>query len=98
MNIYSQREQDTLILTLSGRLDTVSAPQLEASLKDQYDGITRLVLDFKDINYVSSAGLRVLLIAAKQMSRRGSLVLRNVAPIVMDVFKMTGFDKILTIE
>ena len=98
MQIYSQKEDAVYTLKLTGRLNAVSAPQLENQLSHSYEGTTRLVLDFSGIDYISSAGLRVILIAQKQMAKRGTLVLKNVVPEVMDVFEMTGFTGILKFE
>ena len=81
---------------LEGRLDTMTAPELEKELKENYDSITGLVLDFKDLEYISSAGLRVLLSAHKALN--GKLVVKNVIDTVMEVFEITGFADILTIE
>lgn len=85
-------------LRLEGRLDTTSAPQLEAKLRQSLNGITRLELDFAALEYISSAGLRVLLAAQKVMNKQGQMVIRNVSETVMEVFEITGFTDILTIE
>ena len=87
-----------LILTLEGRLDTNTAPQLEAALKASLPGVAHLVLDFAQLDYLSSAGLRVLLSAMKVMKKQGSMVVRNVNDTVMEVFEITGFADMLTIE
>ena len=97
MEVNRKLEADTLTITLSGRLDTVSAPAFEEQIKD-LTGVKTLVLDLKALSYISSAGLRVLLTAQKRMNQQGSMVLRNVCPSVRDVLDITGFSSILTIE
>ncbi len=87
-----------LTVALTGRLDTITAPQLEAELKSSLDGVDSLDLDFAGLEYISSAGLRVLLSAQKIMNRQGRMVIRNVNEIVLEVFRVTGFTDILTIE
>lgn len=96
MNITKELTGTALTVALSGRLDTLTAPQLEQELKDCYGQITQLTLDFQELAYISSAGLRVLLGAHKAM--KGSLVVKNVNDIVKEVFEVTGFSDILTIE
>lgn len=98
MVITKTAEGDKLTLAIQGRLDTTTAPQLESELKASVTDIAELVLDFAELEYISSAGLRVLLSAQKVMSRQGSMILRNVNEDVMDVFELTGFSDILTIE
>ena len=87
-----------LTLAIQGRIDTTTAPQLEAELRSDIDGVTELYLDFTGVEYISSAGLRVLLSAQKLMSRQGKMVLSHVNESVMEVFEVTGFSDILTIE
>lgn len=87
-----------LAMTLSGRLDTTTAPQLEAELKASIDGVEHLVLDFAALEYLSSAGLRVLLSAQKIMNKQGSMVVRNVNETIAEIFEVTGFCDVLTIE
>ncbi|MEA4898239.1 STAS domain-containing protein [Bacillota bacterium Meth-B3] len=84
-------------LSIAGRIDAATAPQLEAEL-NSLDGVTSLTLDLKDLAYISSAGLRVLLAAQKRMMKQGAMRVVNVCEPVMDVFEMTGFADILTIE
>ena len=96
MNIASVVNGKELTIALEGRLDTVTAPVLEKELKESYDSIKALVLDFKKLEYISSAGLRVVLGARKAM--RGRLIVKTVNDIVMEVFEVTGFADILTIE
>ena len=87
-----------LKLTLSGRLDTTTAPQLEAELKASLAGGEHLVLDFAALDYLSSAGLRVLLAAQKIMNKQGDMVVRSVNETIAEIFDVTGFCDILTIE
>ncbi|MDO5112625.1 MAG: STAS domain-containing protein [Clostridia bacterium] len=98
MTINKTADGATLTLALEGRLDTVTAPQLETALSDSLDGIEMLVLDFADLVYISSAGLRVLLAAQKRMAKQGGMVVRHVNETIMEVFDVTGFADILTIE
>ena len=83
---------------LEGRLDTVTAPEFEASLKASLDDVKALVIDFEKLEYISSAGLRVLLSAQKIMNKQGTMVVRHVNETVMEIFEVTGFSDILTIE
>jgi len=98
MNINKNGSGSNLTLCLSGRLDTVTAPQLEEELKNSLTGVSQLNLDFKDLAYISSAGLRVLLFTQKTMNKQGTMVIRNVNETIMEVFDITGFRDILTIE
>jgi len=98
MTIEKKATGSTLILTLSGRLDTTTSPQLEAELKEGLAGIKHLVLDFAALDYLSSAGLRVLLAAQKQMNKQGDMVVRSVNETIAEIFEVTGFSEILTIE
>ncbi len=98
MNIIKKTEGNKLTIALEGRLDTNTSPQLEGELRKSVEGITELVLDLADLVYVSSSGLRVLLSAQKVMNRQGSMVIRNVRPEIMDIFEVTGFVDILSIE
>ena len=97
MTITKTAENGTLRIALEGRLDTNTAPQLEAELKTSLSGITELELDFSGLEYISSAGLRVLLAAQKTMSRQGKMTIRNVNETIMEVFEITGLVEILTI-
>ena len=97
MTINKNLEADKLTLAIEGRLDTSTAPELEDALAD-LTGIKELVLDFADLEYVSSAGLRVLLSSQKTMNSQGSLLIKNVNDTIMEVFEITGFADILTIE
>ena len=85
-------------LSLAGRLDTTTAPQLEAEVKENLDGPQNLIFDFENLEYISSAGLRVLLSAQKIMNKQGSMVVRNSSEEIKEIFEVTGFSDILTIE
>lgn len=98
MNISTKSEGGKLLISLDGRLDTTSAPQLEGVLRETLRGVTELEMDFEKLAYISSAGLRVLLSAMKLMKKQGSMVVRNVNETVMEVFEITGFADMLTIE
>ena len=98
MEIMKESHDTDLTLKLRGRLDTSTAPELEGELKNCLEGVQSLTLDLKELEYISSAGLRVLLSAQKTMNNQGSMVVRNVNPIVRDVFDITGFSDFLTIE
>lgn len=98
MTINKISEGEKLTLAISGRLDTNSSPRLEAELRQSVGCVTELVFDFSEVEYISSAGLRVLLAAQKVMNRQGSMKLIGVSDEVMEVFEITGFADILTIE
>ena len=98
MEILKKRDGDTLKIALEGRLDTSTAPSLEEALKKELSGVADLEFDFEKLEYISSAGLRVLLSAHKAMSKKGSMKVTNVREEVMEVFELTGFSDILTIE
>ena len=95
MNIAKELAGTALTISVSGRLDTMTAPALEQELKPSYGSITELTLDFKELQYISSAGLRVLLSAHKAL--KGNLVIKNASQVVMEIFDVTGFSDILTI-
>lgn len=98
MNITISKENDVTVLKLDGRLDTTTAPELENTINGEGESLKNLVLDFGGVNYISSAGLRVLLSAQKKMNVQGSMELVNVSADVMDIFEMTGFADILVIK
>ena len=98
MTITKHAEGKKLTLALEGRLDTTTAPELEAELNASLDGITDLVLDMKDLVYLSSAGLRVVLAAQKRMNKQGHMTVKNVCADIMEVFEITGFVDILDIQ
>lgn len=87
-----------MTISLVGRLDTTTAPELETSIKESISGITSLAFDFAELAYISSAGLRVLLSTQKTMNKQGIMVIRNVNETIMEIFEVTGFIDILTIE
>ncbi len=97
MTVAKTRAGTSLTVSLEGRLDTSTAPQLEAELKE-LDGVAELVLDMDKLVYLSSAGLRAILALQKRMSRQGKMIVRHVCGEIMEVFEMTGFADILTIE
>lgn len=98
MTINKYENGTELVISLEGRLDTITAPQLETTIKESMENVTALTMDFAGIEYISSAGLRVLLSAHKIMSKQGKLLIKNVCVEVMDVFEITGFCDILNIE
>lgn len=98
MTIDKKLNGQELEIALTGRLDTTTAPSLEAELKRSIGGVTKLTFDFAALEYLSSAGLRVLLAAQKVMNKQGSMVIRNVNDTISDIFEVTGFSDILTIE
>ena len=97
LNINKAIENGKAAFSLEGRLDTVSAPELEAELKDALDGVSELTLDLEKLEYISSAGLRVLLAAQKEMNKRGTMKIAHVGETIMEIFEVTGFSEILTI-
>lgn len=98
MNINIEKVDNSTVFKLEGRLDTVTAPELEQAINNEGEALENLVLDFGGISYISSAGLRVLLGAQKKMNVQGSMELVNVCEDVMDIFEMTGFADVLTIR
>ena len=98
MTIDKQINGSELTLSLTGRLDTTTAPELEAVIKENITGVTNLVMDFAGLEYLSSAGLRVILSAQKTMNKQGEMIIRNVNETINEVFEITGFIDILTIE
>ena len=98
MNIEVKKNAEEFIIEIEGRLDTTTAPTLEKTINDNVYGKTNLILDLKELSYISSAGLRVLLSAQKKMQQIGSMKVVNVCEEVMDIFEMTGFADILCIE
>ena len=97
MTIYRTAEGSSLTLALEGRLDTTTAPQLDAEIKNSLNGVTQLTIDMEKLVYLSSAGLRVILAAQKKMNRQGKMMIRNVCDTIMEVFEVTGFTDILNI-
>ena len=98
MNITKNLNDTSLEIVLEGRLDTNTAPELEEVLKDSLDGITDLVFNINDLDYISSAGLRVLLSAQKIMNKQGEMKVTGASEAIMEIFEVTGFTDILTIE
>ena len=98
MTIEIKRNAEETIIELVGRLDTITAAALDKTISSDIEGAKKLVIDFKSLEYISSAGLRVLLGAQKKMQKVGTMKLVNVCEEVMEVFEMTGFSDILTIE
>ena len=98
LNINKTIENETAVFTLGGRLDTVTAPELEQALKESLDGVKALTMDFTELEYISSAGLRVLLSAQKVMNKQGEMKITNANESIMEIFEVTGFSDILTIE
>ena len=98
MIINKKLEGTKLEILLEGRLDTTTSPMLETELTQSIDGLTELIFNFEKLEYISSAGLRILLPAQKIMNKQGSMVVKNVNEIITEVFEVTGFADILTIE
>ena len=98
MKIIKNADGAKLVMEIEGRLDTTTAPELEKELSTALDGVTDLVFDFKNLEYISSAGLRILLGVQKNMSKKGTFVIRHVNDTITEVFTVTGFNDILTIE
>ncbi|MBQ9347426.1 MAG: STAS domain-containing protein [Oscillibacter sp.] len=98
MTITKKLNGSTLTISLEGRLDTGTAPQLEAELNSSLSGVSELIIDMEQLSYITSAGLRVLLAAQKIMYEQGEMVVRNVNDDIMEVFDGTGFSDVLTIE
>lgn len=98
LNVNKQLQEGKACFALEGRLDTITSPELDRELKASLDGVTELVLDFEKLEYISSAGLRVLLSSQKRMNDHGSMKVINVNETIMEIFEVTGFLNILTIE
>ncbi len=98
MEIIKNKNANRLEISLVGRLDTTTAPNLEAEINAEIEGVTELILDFVKLDYISSAGLRVLLAAQKIMNKQGSMIVKNANDDIKEVFDITGFADILTIE
>lgn len=98
MTIQKNLDGAKLDLAIEGRLDTTTAPELEAVVKESLNGVNELIVDFAKLEYISSAGLRVLLSMQKQMTKQGKMVVKNVGSEIMEILDVTGFSDILTIE
>ncbi len=98
LNIEKKKDGNGFTVSLSGRLDTTTAPQLEAAVRGDIEGLESLVFDLADLEYISSAGLRVLLSVQKIMNKQGSMIVKNASSEVKEIFDVTGFADILTVE
>ncbi|MBQ1565096.1 MAG: STAS domain-containing protein [Clostridia bacterium] len=98
MTITQNRDNTALTIALEGRLDTLTAPELETLLSGALEGVETLTLDFEKLDYISSAGLRVLLSTQKKMNGQGSMKVTHVNEIIREIFDVTGFSDILTVE
>ena len=98
LNIKKTKEDNKLAVAVEGRLDTTTAPELEAALKEDIEGVEELVIDLANLEYISSAGLRVLLAAQKIMMKQGKMVVTNPNDVISEIFEVTGLRDILTIE
>ncbi len=98
LNINKKITGEKAVVELEGRLDTVTAPELEKEIKNPEPEVTELVLDFNKLEYISSAGLRVLLAAQKVMAKRGTMKIAGANEMIMEIFEVTGFADILTVE
>ena len=98
MKINKATEGEKLTICIEGRLDTTTSPELSKELDSSLEGVTQLVFDLEKLDYISSSGLRVLLSAQKAMNGKGTMVVKNVSEMVMEVFEITGFTDILSIE
>lgn len=98
MTIHQMKNEKALTIAPEGRLDTITAPELEAVLKNALDGVEELTFDLEKLEYISSSGLRVLLSAQKTMNRQGSMKVVHANEIIMEIFEITGFTDILTVE
>ncbi len=98
MTIEKNLAGTELTVTITGRLDTTTAPQLEKEVKLNIVGVKKLILDFAELEYLSSAGLRVLLAVQKAMNKQGEMIIKNVNETIKEIFEVTGFIDILTIE
>ena len=98
MNIEKIIEASAITLKVSGRLDTTTAPNLEAAVSEAVGSCDQMVMDFAGLEYISSAGLRVILKAQKSMAAKGGMIIKNVNETIMEIFEITGFSDILTIE
>lgn len=98
MEINKTLNGTELTIELSGRLDTRTAPKLESEMKRSLNGVSLLVFDLNNLEYVSSAGLRIFLMSQKVMNKQGRMIVKNVKDVIMDIFEVTGFVDILTIQ
>ncbi len=98
MTVTKTKKGTELVIAIEGRVDTTTSPQLDSEIKDSIAGITKLVFDFAKVEYISSAGLRVLLTAQKTMNKQGEMCVTNCGEDIMEIFEVTGFTDILTIK
>ena len=98
MTVDKKKDGANCTVLVSGRLDTTTAPELDAAVKEDIEAISELIIDFAQLEYISSAGLRVLLSCQKIMNVNGKMIIKNVNDTIMEVFEITGFNDILTIE
>ena len=98
MEISKKLEGTRLTVTLSGELNTVTAPELEASLSEDLKTSDEIVFDMEDLSYITSSGLRVLLVCQQELEERGGVTIRSASPVIREVIEVTGFDSILTLE
>ncbi|SHL67850.1 anti-sigma B factor antagonist [Fibrobacter sp. UWT2] len=97
MQINKTLNGDALTIAITGRIDTLTAPQLDSEIQGKLDGVKSLVIDLKNVEYISSAGLRIFLAAQKVMNKQGSMVVKNASSAIKEIFEVTGFCDILTI-
>ena len=98
MNIIKNKDNTTMTIAVEGRLETTTAPELEAVVKSELEGVTDLTFDFANLEYISSAGLRVILTAQKTMNKQGSMKITGANEIVREIFDITGFSSIMNLE
>jgi anti-sigma B factor antagonist len=98
MELNINRTENRMVVAPKGRLDTMTAPELDSLVRSSLDGITELFFDMKKLEYISSAGLRVLLTAQKSMNGKGSMVITGCSSDILEIFDITGFSEILTIR
>ena len=98
MKINKTNEGEKLTISIEGRLDTTTSPELSRELETSLNGVSQLIFDLTNLEYISSSGLRVLLSAQKAMNGKGTMIVKNVSELVMEVFDITGFTDILTIK
>lgn len=98
LNIDKTVKDGKAVISFGGRLDTTTSPEADAAIKEVIDGLTELVFDFEKLDYISSAGLRILLSAQKKMNAQGSMIVTNVSDTIKEIFEVTGFSDILTIQ
>lgn len=98
LRIEKSKNGAELTVVLTGRIDTVTSPELDRLVDSGLDGVTALIFDFAEVDYISSAGLRVLLRAQQRMNKCGTMKLKNVKPIINEIFEITGFCEILSID